>query len=99
MQPLHQLLLPPAPVQAPVQKPAKAPIQQANTPVVGSQPSPSCFSGLNTVEVKDVGKIIVNQLKIGDYVQSGDDKFTQVNGFGHYDHDRGRQHDFIGSNI
>jgi hypothetical protein len=27
----------------------------------------------------------VSQLHIGDYVMSGDDKFTQVYGFGHFD--------------
>jgi Hint module len=59
-----------------------------------SAPSPSvCFSALNTVEVKDVGVMPMNQLKIGDYVKrsnsdNDDDAYTQVYGFGHLDHNR-----------
>jgi Hint module len=47
-----------------------------------------CFSGNNLVEVKDVGYITMNQLKIGDYVKSGPNQYTQVYGFGHYDHQK-----------
>jgi Hint module len=45
-----------------------------------------CFSGANTVEVKDVGHVPMNLLGIGDLVKSRDDMFTQVYGFGHFDH-------------
>jgi hypothetical protein len=41
------------------------------------------------VEVKDVGSIPMNQLGIGGYTKSGHDPnhpYTQVYGFGHYDH-------------
>jgi Trypsin/Hint module len=47
-----------------------------------------CFSGKNLVEVKDVGCITMDQLKIGDYVLSGHNQYTQVYGFGHYDHQK-----------
>jgi Hint module len=39
------------------------------------------------VEVKDMGDIPINQLKIGDYVRVGNSKFSQVYGFGHLSHD------------
>jgi Hint module len=48
---------------------------------------PSCFSALNFVEVKGVGEVAMSQLKIGDYVKTNNNDFTQVYGFGHYDHD------------
>jgi Hint module/Trypsin len=50
-----------------------------------------CFSGNNIIEVKDVGYITMKQLKIGDYVKSGNNQFTQVYGFGHYDHKKEAQ--------
>jgi Hint module len=37
------------------------------------------------VEIQHVGYVSMSQLNIGDYVMSGDDKFTQVCGFGHFD--------------
>jgi hypothetical protein len=51
-------------------------------------PSPSCFSGLNTVEVQHVGHILLSNLKIGDFVKSESNRFTQVYGFGHFDQNR-----------
>jgi Hint module len=54
-----------------------------------SPPSPAlCFSGRNFVEIQHVGHVPMSQLRIGDYVKSGEDKFTQVYGFGHFDHNR-----------
>ena len=46
-----------------------------------------CFSGSNEVEVQDIGFIPLNQVKVGDYVKGGNDQFTQVYGFGHFDHE------------
>jgi Hint module len=49
-------------------------------------PPPTCFSSSNFVEVKDVGYIRINQVKIGDYIRAGNGKdYTQVYGYGHYD--------------
>lgn len=45
--------------------------------------SPSCFSGINRLEVKDIGSIPMEQLKIGDYVRGGNGDYTQVYGFSH----------------
>jgi Hint module len=59
-----------------------------SSPLV-SPPTPHCFSGLNLVEVKDVGIIPMNQLRIGDFVRSGgtsSDQFSMVYGFGHMSH-------------
>jgi hypothetical protein len=47
-----------------------------------------CFSGQNLVKIKHVGNVPMSQLRIGDYVMSGNDKFTQVYGFGHFEHKR-----------
>jgi Hint module len=44
-----------------------------------------CFSGANTVEVKDVGPIPIHLLHVGDMVQSSEKTFTQIYGFGHLD--------------
>jgi Hint module len=52
---------------------------------VNPQPSSSCFSALNTVDVKDKGNIAMSQLEIGDYVKGGNGHYTQVYGFSHYD--------------
>jgi Hint module len=57
------------------------------TPQPTSRPSPSCFSGENIVEVKDVGPVPMHTIRIGDQVKSSlDGTYTQVFGFGHYDH-------------
>jgi Hint module len=67
----------PTVAKAPTPTPAKAPT---------SKPQPtSCFSGVNTVDVKGVGNIRIDQLQIGDYVRSSSGEFTQVYGFGHLD--------------
>jgi Hint module len=47
-----------------------------------------CFSGQNFVEIQHVGNVPISQLRIGDYVMSSDSKFTQVYGFGHFNHNR-----------
>lgn len=57
------------------------------TPPAPTSPTPTpatCFSGHNTVEVKGVGTVLMNQLKIGDYVKTAYNQYTQVYGFGHY---------------
>jgi hypothetical protein len=47
----------------------------------------SCFSGSNSVEVKDRGVIFMHQLQIGDYVKAGIDDLTysRVYSFAHLD--------------
>jgi Hint module len=47
-----------------------------------------CFSGENQVEIQYYGYIQMSQLRIGDFVKSSRDKFSQVYGFGHFDHDQ-----------
>jgi hypothetical protein len=47
-----------------------------------------CFSGQKLVEIKHFGHAPISQLCIGDYVMSSDDKFKQVYGFGHFDHNQ-----------
>lgn len=56
-------------------------------PPPSSDGTPDCFSGMNIVEVQDVGYISISKLQIGDYVKSGDGTYTQVYSFGHYHHD------------
>jgi Hint module len=59
--------------------------------IVSPVPTPRpalCFSRENTVDVQDVGDIPISQLRIGDFVKSSNNKFTQVYGFGHLDHHR-----------
>lgn len=63
-------------------------VSPAPTPISPPTAPSSCFSGENTVEVKDIGDIPMSQLKIGDYVKTLHGKYTQVYGFGHYDHNR-----------
>jgi Hint module len=61
---------------------------------------PTCFSGWNMVEVKGGGNLRMDQLKIGDFVLSGNGRFSQIYGFGHLDHDQEAvylQIDFAGS--
>jgi Hint module len=45
-----------------------------------------CFSSQNTIEVEDVGLIPIELLCVGDMVKLSNDKYTQVYGFGHLDH-------------
>lgn len=57
-------------------------------PVPSPSPSPAaCFSGENLVEIKDFGHIQMSQLRVGDFVKSSREKFTQVYGFGHFNHE------------
>jgi Hint module len=46
-----------------------------------------CFSFTNTVEIKDYGFVPIHQLQIGDWVRVGHG-FSQVYGFGHFEHNR-----------
>lgn len=71
---------PTAPINAPTLL-STSPPSMAPTPPT----EPSCFSGWNTVEVKDMGHIQIAHLKIGDHVRTSDGQFTQVYGFGHMD--------------
>jgi Hint module len=76
----------PTPEPEPTVNPSTAPsLKPKPTSAPASAPTPSCFSGWNIVEVKDVGYIRMDQLAIGDYVRSGDGEFTIVYGFGHLD--------------
>ena len=59
------------------------------TPVSTRPLSTIWFSGENMVETKDKDYIPMKQFKIGDFVKSGnDDLYTQIYGFGHFDHDQ-----------
>jgi Hint module len=60
-------------------------------PVPANRPPVSCLSGYNMVDVKNVGYIPMNQLKIGDMVRCGNSysdhmQYCQVYSFGHYSH-------------
>jgi hypothetical protein len=71
--------------------PIISPTFSTKVPVLPPASSPHhviCFSGNNLVEVKDRGSIPMTQLRIGDFVKSGDGRYTQVYGFGHLDVDR-----------
>jgi Hint module len=57
-------------------------------PIAVPTTSPTCFSGENMVELKDVGLIPMKQLRIGDWVMASSGIYTQVYGFGHYDPNR-----------
>jgi hypothetical protein len=45
----------------------------------------SCFSSMNTVEVKGKGIVPMDQLQIGDYVKAGNNRFSRVYSFSHLD--------------
>mmetsp|Transcript_16882 Transcript_16882/g.24983 ORF Transcript_16882/g.24983 Transcript_16882/m.24983 type:complete len:574 (-) Transcript_16882:97-1818(-) len=45
---------------------------------------PFCFSPENDVIVADKGRVPMNELKIGDMVQTGGGKFSRIYSFGHY---------------
>lgn len=74
----------PTPVAAPQSVAAPQPTSQT-APQPGPTPA-TCFSSMNTVEVKDIGSILIGQLRIGDYVRGRNGSFTQVYGFGHRNH-------------
>jgi Hint module len=68
--------------------PSLAPIVNAaptSGPAAPTSGPITCFSGQSTVEVHNDGHIPLNQLRIGDFVNTRDDVFTQVYGFGHWD--------------
>lgn len=73
---------------APVPRPSTTPAPLGAPPSTTPAPSPSCFSGWNTVEVQNIGIIWMHQLQIGALVKSVNGKFTQVYGFSHYDVNR-----------
>lgn len=50
---------------------------------VPRSPSGFCFSGENTVEVKDRGEVLMANLKLGDQVLTASGKFETVYSFGH----------------
>jgi Hint module len=79
--------VPSAPVLAPSAIPLPAP-SPAPIPAPYTTPSPGCFSGENLVEVQYRGLIRMDDIKVGDYIMSGNGEFTQVYGFGHMDHDQ-----------
>jgi Hint module len=68
------------------QCPPVAPLPPPISAPIPTSPSPSCFSRHNMVNVKDVGNVPMNLLRIGDFVKSRNDTYTQVYGFGHFNH-------------
>ena len=50
-----------------------------------SDDPPTCFSGDNTVEVLGKGHVSIASLKIGDYIRSSKNGYSQVYSFGHKD--------------
>jgi Hint module len=84
---------PTAPVQVPqpppVQRPVTSPTLLAPTvsmPTAEPPTSSSCFSSNNLVETRDRGRITIDELQIGEYIQAGNDDYTQVYGFSHIHH-------------
>jgi Hint module len=75
----------PAPTPLP-NGPTPTPLPNGTMPTLS--PTGGCFSGRNTVDVKDVGNVRMDHLKIGDFVRSGDGRFSLVYGFGHWDYDQ-----------
>jgi Hint module len=63
------------------------PIPVATTPITPPTPTPSCFSSNNMVDVKLIGTIGIHELKIGDYVRTRNNEYTQVYGFSHINRD------------
>jgi Hint module len=99
--PCNNSVLTPAPISVPrptsttTVKPVIPTSPATMSPVAPSTPTPAtCFSSSNTVYVKDIGVTPIHQLQIGDMVQSDHiGTYTQVYGFGHYDH--GRETDYM----
>jgi hypothetical protein len=96
--PVTSTLVTPAPVApAPTSKPVSsapvipAPTSEPETPTPSAAPvkiyTDHCFSGSNIVEVLGKGVVTMDNLKIGDFVESGGDKFSRVYSFGHIDHE------------
>jgi hypothetical protein len=89
-----------APTKAPTDAPTKAPTKTdaptdspTGAPISGGGDSNgdglncNCFSNANTVEVQGTGHVMMDSLKIGDYVRAGMDKFSRVYSFLHLDRD------------
>ena len=85
-----------APSKQPSQKPSASPSKQpspspigstAGTPAPTNEPVilPTCFSGVNTVEVRGRGEIPIETLRIGDEVRDGHESFSRVYSLGHKD--------------
>jgi Hint module len=59
-----------------------------SSPTVSPVPSPRpviCFSGQNFIQIQHIGYVPMHRLRIGDYVKSSENEYTQVYGFGHFD--------------
>ena len=68
-----------------------APVTPA--PVTTETPSPTpglgiCFSGSSVVQVRNKGAVYMSKLEIGDWVNTGGDKFEPIYSFGHRNHDQ-----------
>jgi V8-like Glu-specific endopeptidase len=49
--------------------------------------APSCFASNNMVEKKDIGNVLMSELKVGDHIRAANGDYTQVYGFSHTNHD------------
>ena len=57
----------------------------AQFPAPSPKKKPPCFSGLNTVNVQNKGEILLQDLRIGDYVQTEAGDYSRVFSFAHLD--------------
>ena len=57
----------------------------AQFPAPSPKKKPPCFSGLNTVNVQNKGEILLQDLRIGDYVQTKAGDYSRVFSFAHLD--------------
>ena len=65
---------------------ATAPTPTATGPTPADVPDPaSCFSGRSTVQVQGKGETPISQLRIGEFILTGDGSFQNVYAFGHKD--------------
>lgn len=69
--------------------PTAAPVSPTTAPVAPTPAPPSfCFAGSSNVVLKNGGTVKMNQLQIGDLVQTGPNTFEPVYSFGHRDKDQ-----------
>jgi hypothetical protein len=66
--------------------PTSAPVSPSTAPhaVTITYPTGFCFSGSNTVVVKDRGTILMKDIRIGDIVKDANNEWVRVYSFGHY---------------
>lgn len=69
--------------------PTAAPVSPTTAPVAPTPAPPSfCFAGSSNVVLKNGGTVKMDQLQIGDLVQTGPNTFEPVYSFGHRDKDQ-----------